>query len=78
MVGRECDELGEGGCQVDGHQDHRVQACDPAAEACPVFATFCCPCLKADVVKLKFSYLDLVVSKGLALVENFNFTPWRC
>ena len=26
----------------------------------------------------KLSYLDLVVSKGLALVENLNFIPWRC
>ena len=35
VVRGEGDELGEGGCQVDGHQDHRVQACDPAAEARP-------------------------------------------
>ena len=32
VVRGEGDELCEGWCQVDGHQDHRVEARDPAAE----------------------------------------------
>ena len=35
VVRGEGDELCEGWCQVDGHQDHRVEARDPAAEARP-------------------------------------------
>ena len=35
VVRGEGDDLGEGGCQVDGHKDHRVEARDTAAEARP-------------------------------------------
>ena len=35
VMGGEGDELGEGGCEVEGHQDHRVQARDTAAQARP-------------------------------------------
>ena len=35
VVRGEGDELCEGWCQVDGHQDHRVEARDPAAKASP-------------------------------------------
>ena len=49
VIGRECDELGEGGCQVDGHQDHRVQARDAAAQACPVVTNFVDPTPKHTI-----------------------------
>ena len=71
MVVWERDELGEGGRQVDGHQDHRVQARDSAAEAGPaqgISKRWVPGCVKMSSEKLR-----LLPAKG-ATKHTFELT----